>query len=69
MLDGIAAGGFVPTDKADDCRFCDFAAICRVREMGYGKVQSSLADWSEEHLNAGLWPAFAYLKRVRKFEG
>ena len=68
MLDGVAAGGFVPTDKADDCRFCDFGAICRVRESGYGKVQSALADWSEEHLNAGLWPAFAHLKRVRKFE-
>ena len=68
MLDGVAAGGFVPTDKAEDCRFCDFAAICRVQQLGYGKVRSSLADWSEEHLNAGLWPAFSHLKRVRKFE-
>jgi ATP-dependent helicase/nuclease subunit B len=68
MLDGAAAGNFVPTDKADDCKFCAFTAICRVREAGYGKVASPLADWSEEHLNAGLWPAFADLKRVRKFE-
>jgi hypothetical protein len=68
MLDGVAAGSFVPTDQATDCRFCDFTAICRVREAGYGKVESPLAEWAEEHLNAGLWPAFADLKRVRKFE-
>ena len=68
MLDGIAAGSFVPTERAEDCKFCDFTAVCRVRESGYGKVHSALADWSEEHLNAGLWPAFAHLKRVRKFE-
>ena len=58
----------MPTDRADDCRFCDFAAICRVREGGYGKVHSPLADWSEEHTNAGVWPAFGALKRARKFE-
>jgi ATP-dependent helicase/nuclease subunit B len=68
MLDGVAAGSFVPTDRSDDCRFCDFAAICRVRVAGYSKVLSPLADWSEEHLNAGLWPAFSNLKRVRRFE-
>jgi ATP-dependent helicase/nuclease subunit B len=68
MLDGVAAGSFVPTDQATDCRFCDFTAICRVREAGYGKVESPLAEWAEEHLNAGLWPAFTDLKRVRKFE-
>jgi ATP-dependent helicase/nuclease subunit B len=68
MLDGVAAGSFVPTDRGDDCKFCDFAAICRVREVGYGNVTSPLADWSQEHLNTGLWPAFRHLKRVRKFE-
>ncbi len=68
LLDGVAAGSFVPTERSDDCRFCDFAAICRVREIGYGKVHSPLADWSEEHLDASVWPAFADLKRVRKFE-
>jgi hypothetical protein len=68
MLDGVASGSFVPTDHADDCKFCDFAPICRVRETGFGNIDSPLADWSEEHLNAGVWPAFAGLKRVRKFE-
>jgi ATP-dependent helicase/nuclease subunit B len=68
MLDGVAAGSFVPTDQADDCKFCDFAVVCRVREGGFGKLDSPLAEWSEEHLNAGLWPAFASLKRARTFE-
>jgi ATP-dependent helicase/nuclease subunit B len=69
MLDGVAAGSFVPTDVADDCRFCDFAKVCRVRELSFGKLDAPLAEWSQEHLNAGLWPAFADLKRARTFEG
>jgi hypothetical protein len=69
LLDGVAAGRFVPTDRAEDCTFCDFAAVCRVRRTGYGKVDSPPADWSEQHMNAGLWPAFADLKRARTFEG
>lgn len=69
MLDGVAAGSFVPTERSDDCRFCDFARVCRVREAGFGQLEAPLADWSEEHLNTGLWPAFESLKRVRTFEG
>ena len=68
MLDGVAAGHFVPTDSEDDCRFCDFQSVCRVRQVGYGKVDAPLATWSEEQTNTGLWPALASLKRVRSFE-
>jgi ATP-dependent helicase/nuclease subunit B len=68
MLDGVAAGRFVPTNDPDDCRFCDFAEICRVRRGEFGKVNAPLADWSEQHLNTGLQPAFGHLKRVRTFE-
>lgn len=68
MLDGVAAGSFVPTDCVDDCRFCDFAEVCRVRDAGFGNLDAPLARWSEEHLNTGLWPAFASLKRTRTFE-
>jgi len=69
LLDGVAAGHFVPTDLAGDCLFCDYAAVCRVSPTGFGKVDSPLAAWSEQHMNAGLWPAFAHLKRARTFEG
>lgn len=67
MLDGAAAGHFVPTDESDDCTFCDYAEVCRARKTLYGTV-SPLADWSGEHLNTGLQPAFEHLKRVRTFE-
>ena len=68
MLDTVASGNFVPTERADDCRFCDYAEVCRARPARFGKVVSPLAEWSEQHLNIGLWPAFAQLKRVRTFE-
>jgi hypothetical protein len=68
MLDTVASGSFVPTEHADDCRFCDYADVCRTRQARFGKVVSPLAEWSEQHLNTGLWPAFAQLKRVRTFE-
>lgn len=68
MLDGVAGGNFVPTDNPDDCRFCDFAEICRVRRGEFGKVDAPLADWSKQHFNTGLQPAFASLKLTRTFE-
>jgi ATP-dependent helicase/nuclease subunit B len=67
-LDGVAAGSFVPTDEASDCRYCDFSPVCRVRTASFGDMQSPLADWSRERMNAG-GPAFVPLKRVREFEG
>lgn len=67
MLDGVAQGHFVPTDSADDCTFCDYAPVCRVRSTMWGAV-SPLAEWSEQHLNTGLQPAFRHLKQVRTFE-
>jgi ATP-dependent helicase/nuclease subunit B len=48
LLDLVANGWFVPTNQSDDCRFCDFAAVCRVTIDPYGKVDSPLADWSRE---------------------
>lgn len=68
MFDGVSAGTFVPTDDGSDCRFCDFAEVCRVRTGDWGKTDSPLADWTAEHLNAGLQPAFAHLRKVRTFE-
>ena len=68
MLDGVAAGSFVPTDEAGDCTFCDYAEICRVRRGEWGKVTSPLADWAKEHLNTGLSPALVHLKQARTFE-
>ncbi len=68
LLDIVAAGGFVPTDRADDCKFCDYAPVCRARSLDWGKVDSPLAAWSAERLAVGLDPAFARLRAVRRFE-
>jgi len=68
MLDGVAEGAFVPTDDPDDCKFCDFAEVCRAHDVGFGKTRSPLAAWSAEHTHAALWPAFVPLKRARTFE-
>ena len=67
MLDGVAAGHFVPTDDPDDCTFCDFAAVCRVSK-GEFRVHSPMAEWSRERTNTGLEPSVAALKKTRGFE-
>ena len=48
LLDLAARGQFVPTNDADDCGYCDFAAVCRVRPTAYGKHNSPLAQWSRD---------------------
>lgn len=68
LLDIVAAGGFVPTDTPDDCRYCDFAAVCRARTGAWGGVTSPMASWSAEQLAVGLHPAFHRLRAVRGFE-
>ncbi|HSG08073.1 MAG TPA: PD-(D/E)XK nuclease family protein [Longimicrobiales bacterium] len=69
MLDGVEAGTFVPTDSGDDCRFCDFAPVCRAKTSDWGKPEAPLADWSEEQLSLGLHPQFLHLRGTRNFEG
>ena len=58
----------VPTDEANDCTFCDFAAICRARRGAYSSVASPLTEWSKEHANTGMQPAFVQLKKSRTYE-
>ena len=50
LLDLVARGHFLPTDTADDCRFCDYKPVCRVRETRFG-VTSPLAEWVRERIN------------------
>jgi ATP-dependent helicase/nuclease subunit B len=68
MLDAVGEGAFVPTDDESDCRFCDFAEVCRVSRDSFGKIHSPMAQWSKEHLGVGLAPAVRHLKAVRGFE-
>jgi hypothetical protein len=68
MLDGVAAGRFIPTDEPKDCTFCDFAEVCRVKKGGLGKTSSPLADWSKGYVNTGVSPAFEQLRNTRSYE-
>ncbi len=38
LLDLVSAGTFAPTDRADDCRFCDFRVTCRVTQDRSDKI-------------------------------
>lgn len=67
MLDGVADGRFVPTDDVRDCRFCDFAEICRVRRGRFGKVDSPLSEWTRERVGTGVCGAVEHLARARSF--
>jgi hypothetical protein len=62
LLELVAHGWFVPTNQSDDCRFCDFAAACRVDVDAYGKVVSPLADWSREATGESA----ELLRRIRR---
>lgn len=48
LLGQIERGEFLPTMEPNDCGFCDFRDICRVRDGGFGKVQSPRAEWAKE---------------------
>ena len=40
---------FLPTDDESDCRFCDYADVCRVR-VEWGEKHSPRARWSTANL-------------------
>ena len=50
LLDLAAQGNFHPTDSPDDCRFCDYRHVCRVRQTRAGKVSSGAAEWTQRSL-------------------
>jgi hypothetical protein len=48
LLGLVERGWFVPTNDTEDCRYCEFGAVCRTSIDGYGKVSSQPAEWSRE---------------------
>lgn len=68
LMEGVANGHFIPTDDPDDCSFCDFAEICRVRHESYGKTRSPLAEWSKQQAESGDSHVFERFRQVRSFE-
>jgi RecB family exonuclease len=56
-------GRFLATTQRDDCRFCDFREVCRVRDNAWGNVTSPRAAWAEAH--APGFPEYGPLLRLR----
>ncbi len=49
-LQRIAGGDvFATTDDARDCRYCDFAAVCRAIPGEFGSAESPRAVWMRDH--------------------
>lgn len=46
LLDLVARGHFFPTDDSDDCRYCDYRDVCRVRDASAVRTESPMAQWS-----------------------
>jgi ATP-dependent helicase/nuclease subunit B len=48
LLDDVAAGRFLPTLDASDCRFCEYATVCRVTVSRFDS-HSPRAAWAKEN--------------------
>lgn len=65
LLSLVAGGRFLPTDSPEDCRFCAFRRVCRVRDGRYGTI-SPLASWGQDHLRD--LESYRELREVRSWE-
>ncbi len=63
LLDDVRAGNFLPTTDSNDCRFCDYREICRVRQLDYGRVSSPRAEWAAG--NCESIPAYQPMRQRR----
>ena len=63
LLEIASSGHFVTTDDTSDCRFCDFASVCRVADQGYGTMKGERVLWAKE-VGMGL-PEYARLAELR----
>ena len=65
LLDVAAAGRFLPTESTDDCTWCAFARVCRVRSE-YGKTRSPLAEWGAEHFEDDAYQLFRAVRQLEE---
>lgn len=47
ILDHAATGRFVPSDSEDDCKWCDYQAICRVESDDWFDIDSPPVEWAK----------------------
>jgi ATP-dependent helicase/nuclease subunit B len=63
LLDMARRGRFLATENKNDCRYCDFAAVCRVAINDWGGAESPRARWARLH--APGVPEYGPLLRLR----
>lgn len=65
LLDAASNGRFLPTEEPSDCKFCDYAPICRHSSEGW-QVEAPLADWAAAHF--ADMPEFRERREARDWE-
>lgn len=68
LLEIAADGHFVTTEDAKDCRFCEFAVVCRATEGRFGSVNCEQATWSKEIGMEQQLPSYLRLKALREID-
>jgi hypothetical protein len=64
ILAVAASGRFLPTDNPQDCRYCEFAAVCRVTEDPWG-LTSPPASWAKEGFDRADFDLFRAVRTGR----
>ncbi|MGV3710801.1 MAG: PD-(D/E)XK nuclease family protein [Gemmatimonas sp.] len=65
LLDDVAAGRFIATVDVNDCKYCDYASICRVTRTRHDKVESPRAEWSKAQMQTSAHHAGIRARLVR----
>ncbi len=70
LFDVVRDGHFLPTEEKNDCLFCDFGAVCRVRLTQYNKVdRSPPAEWASRFMrNVEEYRPFRTARRMEEEE-
>ena len=63
LLEHLQFGHFIATDDCTDCTYCDYRAICRSTDEGYGKVATPRADWAKA--NGERLDVYRILRSIR----
>lgn len=70
ILDAVEAGRYLPTENPDDCRFCDYAPICRhgvVDDADDGGDSNRRVEWAAKRV-AAEDPVMRERRSIRAFE-
>ncbi len=67
LLDLARDGRFLPTTDSGDCKYCDYAAACRVARDDWGGVTSPRAAWAKSAAESS--PEYAPLVQLRAEHG